>query len=306
MKKILVTGGTVFVSQYVAEYFAKAGDEVYVLNRNRHTQPESTILIEADRNRLGEVLKQYRFDAVLDINSYTKEDIEKLLDGLGAFQDYIFISSSAVYPDTAAQPFKEEQPVGANQFWPKYGMDKIEAEEELLHRVPHAYVLRPPYLYGPMNDIYREAFVFDCAEEEQRKFYLPKDGNQKLQFFYIEDLCRCISEILTSHPDDHIFNVGNEEALSVKEWVTLCYETVGKEPQFVCVNDPGIRQRDYFCFPDYEYRLDVTKQTEQLLSTTMPMKEGLKHAYAWYQKHRNEVERQGYLTFVDERLHRIP
>lgn len=36
MKKILVTGGTVFVSKYIAEYYVKSGNEVYVLNRNHH------------------------------------------------------------------------------------------------------------------------------------------------------------------------------------------------------------------------------------------------------------------------------
>ena len=38
MKKILVTGGTTFVSKYVADYFVNAGYEVYVLNRN--TKPQ--------------------------------------------------------------------------------------------------------------------------------------------------------------------------------------------------------------------------------------------------------------------------
>ena len=68
-------------------------------------------------------------------------------------------------------------------------MDKIEAEKTLLERKPNAYILRPPYLYGQMNNIYREAFVFDCALAD-RKFYLPKDGEMKLQFFHIHDLCR--------------------------------------------------------------------------------------------------------------------
>ena len=31
MRRILVTGGTVFVSRYVAEYFLKKGDEVNAL-----------------------------------------------------------------------------------------------------------------------------------------------------------------------------------------------------------------------------------------------------------------------------------
>ena len=34
MRRILVTGGTVFVSRFVANYFAQKGDDVYVLNRN--------------------------------------------------------------------------------------------------------------------------------------------------------------------------------------------------------------------------------------------------------------------------------
>ena len=54
-KKILVTGGTVFVSKYVAEYFVKKGCDVYVLNRNSRPQSEGVTLIEADRNNLGDV-----------------------------------------------------------------------------------------------------------------------------------------------------------------------------------------------------------------------------------------------------------
>lgn len=98
MRKLLVTGGTVFVSRYVAEYYAKKGDGVYVLNRNHHTQPEGTTLIEADRRDPGDVLKSHDFDAVLDITAYNGADIAGLLGGLGHFGTYIMISSSAVYP----------------------------------------------------------------------------------------------------------------------------------------------------------------------------------------------------------------
>ncbi len=34
MKRMLVTGGTVFVSRFIAEYLLSAGYDVYVLNRN--------------------------------------------------------------------------------------------------------------------------------------------------------------------------------------------------------------------------------------------------------------------------------
>ena len=37
-KTVLVTGGTVFVSRYIAEYYVSKGFEVYVLNRNTRLQ----------------------------------------------------------------------------------------------------------------------------------------------------------------------------------------------------------------------------------------------------------------------------
>lgn len=80
-----------------------------------------------------------------------------------------------------------------------------------MERNPKAYILRPPYLYGPMNNVYREAFVFDCALEN-RKFYLPQEGGMKLQFFHVEDLCRFIDILVEKQPEQHIFNVGNKEA----------------------------------------------------------------------------------------------
>lgn len=58
----------------------------------------------------------------------------------------------------------EESKKSVNKYWGEYGIGKIEAERGLLARVPAAYILRPPYLYGPMNNVYREAFVFDCSE----------------------------------------------------------------------------------------------------------------------------------------------
>ena len=128
MRKILVTGGTVFVSRYVSEYFADKGDAVYVLNRNHRPQPRGCILIEADRHQLGDQLRRHVFDAVLDVTAYTGKDVSDLFDALENVQDYVLISSSAVYPETAQQPFAESQQTGANKYWGSYGTDKIEAE----------------------------------------------------------------------------------------------------------------------------------------------------------------------------------
>ncbi|MBP3704552.1 MAG: NAD-dependent epimerase/dehydratase family protein [Clostridia bacterium] len=298
MKKVLVTGGTVFVSRYIAEYYTAKGCEVYVLNRNTRPQSAGVKLIEADRHALGETLRDIRFDVVID-TAYTGQDVEMLLNALGSFGDYILISSSAVYPETTPQPFKEDAPLAVNKFWGAYGTNKIDAENELLSRVPHAYVVRPPYLYGPMNNVYREAFVFDCALAN-RKFYLPQDGSMQLQFFHVEDLCRFMDILLEKRPAQHIFNVGNKESVSIRDWVTLCYKAVGAPLEFINV-PADIEQRSYFSFYNYEYALDVSAQCA-LMPETKPLAEGLAEALAWYRDNANLVNKKPLLDFIDHNL----
>ncbi|WMJ86024.1 NAD-dependent epimerase/dehydratase family protein [Anaerocolumna sp. MB42-C2] len=297
MKNILITGGTVFVSRYIAEYYVNKGYNVSVLNRGFHAQPKGTTLIKADRLQLGDQLVNYQFDAILDITAYTKEDVKCLLNAVKDVKDYVFLSSSAVYPETLRQPFTEEQKVGRNRYWGDYGVNKYEAEQFLLESVPQAYILRPPYIYGPMNNIYREAFVFDCARQD-RPFYLPNDGSMQLQFFYIEDLCRFIDILLEKHPSEHIFNLGNETGITVREWVTMCYQAAGKEAELMNVTAEH-DQRNYFSFNNYEYKLDVTKQNKWM-PETKPLKEGLVEAYSWYIDHCGEVNHKPYLKYIDE------
>jgi len=302
MRKILVTGGTVFVSKYVAEYYLNQGDKVYVLNRNTREQPIGAILIEADRKNLTDELKKYEFDIVIDVTAYTGEDVNNLLAALGSFKEYIMISSSAVYPEFENQPFKEECMVGKNKYWGKYGTNKIDAEVALMKRVPSAYILRPPYLYGPMNNVYREAFVFECAMAD-RKFYLPGTGEIKLHFFHINDLCKCIDAIIVSKPKTHVMNVGNYDTISVRAWVEMGYLVAGRNVEFEEVYE-RIEQREYFSFYDYEYQLDVTNQS-MLHLQTIPLIEGMRESFEWYKSNQNSVNRKNYMEYLDRNFQKL-
>lgn len=299
--KILVTGGTVFVSKFIAGYFAGNGHEVYVLNRNTKPQVRNVKLIECNRREINGRLKGLHFDTVIDVTAYTAEDINTLLDSLESFGNYVMISSSAVYPETLELPFKESDECGKNKFWGDYGTNKIAAENALLKRVPTAYILRPPYLYGEYDNIYREAFVFDCAEKNA-PFYLPKDGTMPLQFFHVEDLCRFIGSILKLQPARKIFNVGNA-AVTVKEWVEHCYAAVGKTPTFINVSGE-IEQRNYFPFYDYGYVLDVTAQNE-IMPEKLSLSTGLRRAYEWYKVHKSAVKPKNYFDFIENKLSTI-
>lgn len=297
--KILVTGGTVFASRFTAEYFAQKGHSVYVLNRGNRPQSDGVTLIKADRHALSDTLKGQSFDAVIDVCAYNEADIRDLLDGLGEFGCFIMVSSSAVYPETLPRPFTESQTVGANSVWGRYGTDKIAAEKALTERVPEAYIIRPPYLYGRMNNLYREAFVFECAEKAL-PFYVPKDGELPLQFFDIEDMCRFTEILLDKRPERHVFNVGSPESVTVSEWVKKCYAVLGRTPEFIRV-DGGVTQRSYFPFYDYDYGLDVSAMTE-LMPEVKPLEEGLRQSYEWFAANRELVVRKPLLEFIADNL----
>lgn len=296
--KILVTGGTVFASRFTAEHFAKE-HEVYVLNRNTRPQSEGVTLINADRHALGDTLKGYEFDAVIDVTAYNETDVRDLLNALGEFKNYILISSSAVYPETLPQPFKEDMQTGANSLWGDYGTNKIAAEKYLTERVPNAYVIRPPYLYGKMNNLYREAFVFECAERDM-PFFVPYGGEMPLQFFDIEDMCRFIAILLEKQPEQRVFNVGNPETVTVREWVKLCYGVLGKTPEIKNVLF-RINQREYFPFYDYGYKLDVSSMSE-LLPDVKQLEVGLAESYEWFAAHRDDVRRKNYFEYINDNL----
>lgn len=298
--KILITGGTTFVSRYVTEHFVSKGDEVFVLNRNSRPQSLGVHLINCDRLNLGNKFANDHFDLILDITTYTDEHIKALLKSGISFDDYIFISSSAVYPETNSQPFTENQTCGKNSVWGDYGINKLNAEKYLLDNVPNAYILRPPYFYGVYENLYREAFAFDCATLD-RKFYIPENGDMKLQFFNVSDLCNFIEILILKHPNNHIFNVGNKETVTIKEWVEFCYKAADKKVDFVCVSK-DIPQRDYFCFYDYEYVLDVTKQNE-LMPNTVSLYDGLKEEFEWYKNHQDSIyNRKPYIEYIDTKL----
>lgn len=202
MKRILVTGGTTFVSKYVAKYFLEHGYEVYVLNRNTKPQIKGIKLIEADRHDIGNELKDIYFDVVADITAYNERDITDLLDALGPYNQYIMLSSSAVYPENNAQPFIENSVLGQNKFWGQYGTDKIAAEKALLDRIPNAYILRPYfsfYNYEYALNVDKQCKILPDTMDFQ-------EGLQEAYNWYIANKNKVVKKPFISYIDQHLRN----------------------------------------------------------------------------------------------------
>lgn len=117
---------------------------------------------------------------------------------------------------------------------------------------------------------------------------------------HVQDLCRFIDILLELKPSQHIFNVGNKEAISVRKWVELCYKVAGKQATFVNVHQ-DIEQRNYFSFYAYEYYLDVSSQYE-LMDKVKPLEHGLEESFSWYVNNRDKVNKKSFIEFIDSTL----
>lgn len=103
--------------------------------------------------------------------------------------------------------------------------------------------------------------------------------------------------LLDNKPKQHIFNVGNSKAVSVRQWVEMCYKAAGKTAVFNNIYSET-DQRKYFCFYDYEYYLDVSKQ-HMLMPKEKDINRGLEESFMWYKANSDKVNKKPYLDYID-------
>lgn len=100
--RILVLGGTVFLSKWIADYAVRAGHEVFCAARGRSgTVPDGAKLITVDRDAGLAALAGARFDAVLDVATFSHPWVTEALRVLGPTTGHwSFVSSISVYADS--------------------------------------------------------------------------------------------------------------------------------------------------------------------------------------------------------------
>lgn len=154
--RVLFLGGTGNISRACVDEALARGYEVGILTRGRKPVPSRCEALVGDREDLGALRRAAqaaRWDAVVDFLGYTPRQVELALEAFaGRADQYVFISSAAVYDKRAAPlPITEEAPLG-NPFW-DYARQKIACEEAVGRAQRElgvaATIVRPSYTYGP-------------------------------------------------------------------------------------------------------------------------------------------------------------
>lgn len=318
--RVLVIGGTLFIGKLLVKRLLGADHEVTILHRKaEHPFGRRVRNVVADRNDAGslrDALSALRFDAVYDIaydweRGTTAQQVEATAKSItGDLSRYIFMSSVAAYGDGLNHA--EDDPLASDMHQDDYVRNKA-GSERALFRMYHesrfpVVTMRPPFVYGPDNPFYREAFFWDRLRLD-RPVIIPGDGNRLMQFVYVNDLVEACFNALEKHTaPGRAFNVADEKPLTQVEVVNEFAKAIGKQaslarvPRDIISRNGGNAFGEPAYFGQYYDLPPITEavgRVKRVLNVALtPFSAGLRETYKWYTKH--SADRKPDFTFEDK------
>lgn len=266
--KILVTGSAGFIGFHVAKYLLSKGFEVIGIdNLNKYYSKElkedrSKILKKYDNftfyqgdicdfNFLTKITKKHKFKSIIHLAAqpgvryslenpfeYARTNIQghlnilELCRKIEGFEKLVYASSSSVYGNNKKLPFSPEdrtdEPISL------YAATK-KSTELMSYTYSHlfginAIGLRFFTVYGPYGRPDMAPFKFTKNIFEGIPIDVYNMGNMKRDFTYINDIVYGIIGALNSNHLGHkVYNLGNNNAEPLMEFIKVIEGCVGKE-----------------------------------------------------------------------------
>lgn len=311
--RVLVIGGTLFIGKLLVKRLLAAGHEVTILHRKtEHPFGRRVRNVVADRNDAASIkagLWGLKFDAVYDIaydweRGTTGAQVEAAARAIpGDLTRYIFMSSVAAYGDGLSH--SEDDPLASDIHPNPYIRNKATSERALFSmyhesRFP-VVTMRPPFVYGPENPFYREAFFWDRLRID-RPVIVPGDGNRLMQFVYVNDLAEACLKALDKHTaPGRAFNVADDKPLTQVEVINEFAKALGKQPALVRVpreiiaRSGGNAMGEPLYFGEYYDLPPITEsvgRVKRVLGVNLtPFQTGLKETLRWYMRQNPEAKK---------------
>jgi len=305
--RVLVIGGTAFIGRLLVKELLRAGHDVSILHRRpEHPFSKRVQNLVADRNdpeAVRQAIAPGRFEAVFDLAyDWERGTAARHVDAAARacgdrLSRYVFMSSVAAYADGLNH--HEGDALAPDDHPNRYIRDKA-TSERLLFRLHHRYgfpvvTLRPPFVYGPQNPFYREAFFWDRMRDK-RPVIIPGDGRRLMQFVYVKDLVwACLRALQVPGAAGEAFNVANQRPLTQVELVEALARAARKTPALVRVPRDRIQEAGgnpmnnplYFgVYYDVPPITEIVAKAKRVLGfQPTDFDAGLKQTYRWYLRH---------------------
>jgi UDP-glucose 4-epimerase len=309
-KSFLVTGGAGFIGSAIVDQLLDAGAaEIRVIDNFVRGSREN--IASAVRSGKVEVIDgDIRDSAVVDrlvrgvdyifheaalritrCAEVPREAVEVLIIGsLNVLESavrhkvkkVVAASSASVYGDPSYLPMDERHPFNNRTM---YGAGKI-AMEQMLRAFYTTYGL--PYVafryfnaYGPrmdMTGVYTEVMIrwLDAIDANQAPLIFG-DGEQSMDFVYVDDIARANLLAVQSEVTDEVFNVGTGVQTSLNQLCALILKLTGSSAK------PEYREARKVA--NVRSRKSSTEKAEKLLGfrATASLEQGLRELIEWRQ-----------------------
>ncbi len=323
--RVLVIGGTRFIGRHTVEELLRRGHEVTVFHRGTTPNPFGDRVTDLLGDRLDpesveRTLRGGRWDGVLDIayawDSRTgAREIEHVADAVrGQARRYVYLSSVSVYGD-GPLPLTEES--HRDPMLGAYSEDKIAAEDYLFGEQRGGRltvsIIRPPYVYGPWNNIPREAWFWDRILAG-RPVILPDKGETLFQWAAAKDVAWALAECLANPAAaGQAFNIAEAAPVTYAQFIDRLARVAGRQVEKVFVprkrlyelGGSAMGSRMYFgatLDAEVDFSVSIAKAQRLLgFRPTDPIM-GLTEAFRWYME--NDRGRSPKFTFDKEVLGR--
>lgn len=194
--RLLVLGGTVFLSHAIAADALARGHDVTCAARGRSgTVPAGARLVPLDRAAPDWSALDESYDAVVDV-ARTPSWVRSAVEALGSrIPHWTFISTISVYADHSAPngspgtlPLLEAASDDEEQDTPeKYGAAKVACEQHVQAGASAALVIRPGLIVGPGDPSGRFSYWAERLAEDG-EVLLPEPPDQHTQVIDVRDL----------------------------------------------------------------------------------------------------------------------
>lgn len=285
--KVVITGGAGFIGSHIVEYWSDKDAEVHVIDSLRSGYEknienfDNVVLHKGsitDKSLTNEVLKNTDYVFNLAALISVPESLEKpeecieinvngLLNVLEAakinnVKKVVHSSSAAIYGDDPRLP--KDISMRPKPQTP-YGITKLDGEYYLQmyyeqYGLPTTS-LRYFNVFGPRQDPQSQyaaaipIFVFKALQNDTITIY--GDGEQTRDFVYVKDVVAANVLAATSENVVGVFNVANENAITIKDLAELIIKTTNSSSKIIFEDErPG----------DIKHSLASIKETRELLN----------------------------------------
>ena len=320
--RVLFVGGTGVISSACTELAVARGIELFHLNRgtSHAAVPAGVTTLQGDIREpaaVAELLKPYRFDAVVEWVAYEPAHIETDLAIFAGITDqYIFISTTATYQKPPVNYCLTESAPQHNPYW-EYGRLKIACEERLRaayrrQEMPIT-IVRPSHTYGDTKIPYVVGSGYIVVDRMRRgkPIIVPGDGQALWTLTHNTDFAKGLVGLLGNpHAIGESFHITSDEVLTWDQIAQIIGQTAGVQPQLIHIPSDLINHYDATlganllgdkaCNAVFD-NSKIKRAVPGYLATT-PFTEGLRRAIAW---HDADPARQQINTELDAVLDRI-